>query len=176
MRHNMLSRHRGTESQRTRRENAFLCGLRKRACGDASSTLSARRLDRVACVSALRSAFFVFVLLLAAVAHAQTAKPVATLKIGVTLHPYYSWTTNVVGNLPGYEVRALLPGDIDAGDYQPRPQDIKRLADLDVVIVNGIGHDDFIFPMLKASGNTKVGDRAGERGDAADSGDAAAAA
>ena len=53
-------------------------------------------------------------------------------------------------------MRALLPGDIDAGDYQPRPQDIKRLADLDVVIVNGIGHDDFIFPMLKASGNTRA--------------------
>jgi len=110
----------------------------------------------VARVSALRSALFVFVFLLAAVAHAQTAKPVAPLKIGVTLHPYYSWASNVVGNLPGYEVRALLPGDIDAGDYQPRPQDIKRLADLDVVIVNGIGHDDFIFPMLKASGNTRA--------------------
>jgi zinc transport system substrate-binding protein len=94
--------------------------------------------------------------LLAAVAHAQTAKPAAPLKIGVTLHPYYSWTANVVGNLPGYEVRALLPGDIDAGDYQPRPQDIKRLADLDVVVVNGIGHDDFIFPMLKASGNARA--------------------
>jgi zinc transport system substrate-binding protein len=89
-------------------------------------------------------------------AAAQTAKPVAPLKVGVTLHPYYSWTANVVGNLPGYEVRALLPGDIDAGDYQPRPQDISRLADLDVVIVNGIGHDDFIFPMLKASGNTRA--------------------
>lgn len=87
---------------------------------------------------------------------AQTAKPAAPLRIGATLHPYYSWTANVVGNLPGYEVRALLPGDIDAGDYQPRPQDIKRLADLDVVIVNGIGHDDFIFPMLKASGNTRA--------------------
>jgi len=33
---------------------------------------------------------------------------------------------------------------------------VKRLADLDVVIVNGIGHDDFIFPMLKASGNTRA--------------------
>jgi zinc transport system substrate-binding protein len=104
----------------------------------------------------LGSAFFVFVVLFAAIGHAQTAKPVALLKIGVTLHPYYSWTASVVGTLPGYEVRALLPGDIDAGDYQPRPQDIKRLADLDVVIVNGIGHDDFIFPMLKASGNTRA--------------------
>jgi zinc transport system substrate-binding protein len=115
-----------------------------------------QRSRRVFCGSALRSAFFVFVVLFVSVAHAQTAKPASTLKIGVTLHPYYSWTANVVGNLPGYEVRALLPGDIDAGDYQPRLQDIKRLADLDVVIVNGIGHDDFIFPMLKASGNTRA--------------------
>jgi zinc transport system substrate-binding protein len=110
----------------------------------------------VARVSALKTAIFGLCFFIANVAHAQTSTPAAPLKIGVTLHPYYSWTANVVGNLPGYEVRALLPGDIDAGDYQPRPQDIKRLADLDVVIVNGIGHDDFIFPMLKASGNTRA--------------------
>jgi zinc transport system substrate-binding protein len=78
------------------------------------------------------------------------------LKVGVTLHPYYSWTANVVGDLPGYEVRAVLPGDIDAGDYQPRPEDIKKLADLDAIVINGIGHDDFIMPMLKAAGNSGI--------------------
>jgi len=92
-------------------------------------------------------------LLVAASAPAQT-RPV--LKIGVTLHPYYSWTKNVVGQLPGYEVRSILPGEIDAGDYQPRPEDIKKLADLDAIVVNGIGHDDFIVPMIKASNNKKV--------------------
>jgi zinc transport system substrate-binding protein len=85
---------------------------------------------------------------------AQSAPP--TLKIGVTLHPYFSWTKNVVGTLPGYEVRSILPGEIDAGDYQPRPDDIKKLTDLDAIVVNGIGHDDFIFPMIKASGNKKI--------------------
>jgi zinc transport system substrate-binding protein len=94
-------------------------------------------------------------LLVAATAVAAGAAP-AKLKIGVTLHPYYSWTTNVVGNLPGVEVRPILPGEIDAGDYQPRPEDIKKLADLDAIVVNGIGHDDFIFPMIKASGNKKL--------------------
>jgi zinc transport system substrate-binding protein len=79
-----------------------------------------------------------------------------TLKIGVTLHPYYSWTKNIVGTLPGYEVRSILPGEIDAGDYQPRPDDIKKLADLDAIVVNGIGHDDFVMPMIKASGNTGI--------------------
>jgi zinc transport system substrate-binding protein len=80
----------------------------------------------------------------------------APLKIGVTLHPYYSWTKNVVGALAGYEVRPILPGEIDAGDYQPRPEDIKKLIDLDAIVVNGIGHDDFIFSMLKATGNKRV--------------------
>src|ERR1700730_13273958 len=92
-----------------------------------------------------------YFLLAASAAHAQPAK---TLKVGVTLHPYYSWTKNVVGDLPGYEVRPILPGEIDAGYYQPRPEDIKKLMDLDAIVVNGIGHDDFILPMLKASGNT----------------------
>src|SRR5262245_16063483 len=98
---------------------------------------------------------FTVALLLGETASA-TAQTTKTLKIGVTLHPYYSWTKNVVGDLPGYEVRSILPGEIDAGDYQPRPDDIKKLIDLDAIVVNGIGHDDFITPMLKASGNTKI--------------------
>lgn len=87
---------------------------------------------------------------------AQGQGPTGALKIGVTLHPYFSWTRNVIGTLPGYEVRSILPGDIDAGDYQPRPDDIKKLVDLDAIVVNGIGHDDFIFPMIKASGNSGI--------------------
>jgi len=95
----------------------------------------------------------VVVLAFAGIAMAQ---PTPTLKIGVTLHPYYSWTKNVVGSLPGYEVRSILPGEIDAGDYQPRPDDIKKLVDLDAIVVNGIGHDDFIMPMIRSSGNKKL--------------------
>jgi zinc transport system substrate-binding protein len=98
--------------------------------------------------------FAATVLLLSATTASAQARP--TLKIGITLHPYYSWTANVVGKLPGYEVRPILPGEIDAGDYQPRPEDIKKLADLDAIVVNGIGHDDFIMPMIKASGNKHI--------------------
>jgi len=82
----------------------------------------------------------------------ETRRP---LKVGVTLHPYYSWTANVVG-ASGVEVRPILPGEVDAGDYQPRPQDIQKIADLDAIVVNGVGHDDFIFDMIKASGNDKL--------------------
>ena len=101
----------------------------------------------------LTAVAFIVALGWSAAASAQT-KP--ALKIGITLHPYYSWTKNVVGDLRGYEVRPILPGEIDAGDYQPRPDDIKKLIDLDAIVINGIGHDDFIMPMLKASGNKKI--------------------
>src|SRR5262249_15483477 len=96
------------------------------------------------------------ILVSGAAGHAQAAQTGSTLKIGVTLHPYYSWTKNVVGDLPGYDVRPILPGEIDAGDYQPRPEDIKKLVDLDAIVLNGIGHDDFITSMIKASGNKKL--------------------
>jgi zinc transport system substrate-binding protein len=89
----------------------------------------------------------------------DTVSPLAAgapLKIGVTMHPYYSWVKNVAGDAKDVEVRPILPGEVDAGDYQPSPADIKKLSDLDALVVNGIGHDDFIGEMLKASGNTKV--------------------
>ena len=100
-----------------------------------------------------RAAILVAMMVNSAAALAQNPPP---LKIGVTLHPYYSWTRNIVGDLPGYEVRSILPGEIDAGDYQPRPDDIKKLVDLDAIVVNGIGHDDFIMPMIRAAGNKKL--------------------
>ena len=104
-----------------------------------------------------RSAALVGVLTLAMVqwAPADAGPNAPVLKVGVTLHPYYSWTKNVVGDT-GVEVRPILPGEVDAGDYQPRPEDIKKLADLDAIVVNGVGHDDFIFDMIKASGNEKL--------------------
>jgi zinc transport system substrate-binding protein len=84
---------------------------------------------------------------------ALTLLAAAPLEVGVTLHPYYSWAANVTAGLP-IEVRSVLPGEVDVGSYQPRPQDVAGLAGLDVLLVNGLGHDDFIGPMLKASGNT----------------------
>jgi zinc transport system substrate-binding protein len=90
--------------------------------------------------------------LLALAADAVAAEP---LRVGVTLHPYYSWTANVVKDT-GIEVVAVLPGEVDAGDYQPRPEDIAKLTRLDALVVNGVGHDDFIDDMIKAAGNAKL--------------------
>jgi zinc transport system substrate-binding protein len=81
--------------------------------------------------------------------------PPAKLRVGVTLHPYYSWVANVVKGTD-VDVRSILPGEIDAGNYQPRAEDIRKLADLDAIVINGVGHDDFILDMLKASGNPRI--------------------
>jgi zinc transport system substrate-binding protein len=106
--------------------------------------------------SCVRCAWLFLAAALLALPAAASAQSMPTLKIGVTLHPYYSWTKNIVGNLPGYDVVPVLPGDVDSGDYQPRPEDIKKIVGLDAIVINGIGHDDFIMPMIKASGNTHL--------------------
>jgi len=91
----------------------------------------------------------------AALPGAPAGKTPAPLRVGVTLHPYYSWTANVVAGTD-VEVRAILPGEVDAGNYQPRAEDIQKLADLDALVINGVGHDDFILDMVKASGNARI--------------------
>ncbi len=81
--------------------------------------------------------------------------PLPPLQVGVTLHPYYSWTRAIVAGTD-VEVRPLLPGEVDASSYQPRVEEIRKLAALDVLVVNGLGHDDFIGSMIEASGNQKL--------------------
>ncbi len=73
------------------------------------------------------------------------------LRIGVTLHAYYSWVQNL-----GSATTIVVPvrsSDSDPHLYQPLPEDIARLKTLDALVINGIGHDEFIRPMLQAVGD-----------------------
>ncbi len=76
------------------------------------------------------------------------------LRIGVTLHAYYSWAANIVGDAA--DIVPVLPVGADPHSYQPRPEDVERLVDLDILIINGLGHDDFIDPMLAAAAGDTV--------------------
>lgn len=71
------------------------------------------------------------------------------LRVGVTLHPYYSFVANIVGDRA--EAVPLIPVGFNPHAYEPRAEDIRRLSSLDVVVVNGIGHDDFAERMIAAS-------------------------
>ncbi len=78
-------------------------------------------------------------------------KNVCSLHIGTSLHPYYSWVKNIVGDAA--DVSTLIPSGVDPHSYQPVASDMKHLEGLDVVVVNGLGHDEFVNPMLKAIDN-----------------------
>ena len=76
------------------------------------------------------------------------------LKIGVTLQPYYSFVVNTVKDKA--EVIPVVRLDkYDSHSYQPKPEDIKRINELDVIVVNGVGHDEFIFDILNAADRKK---------------------
>ncbi len=89
--------------------------------------------------------FFLLILLFSGWVHAGDKK----LKIGVTLHPYYSFTANIVGDAA--EVIPLIGAGFNPHNYRPQPEDIKRCMELDVMVVNGIGHDEFAFEIMDAA-------------------------
>lgn len=73
------------------------------------------------------------------------AKP----KIGITLLPIYSYVSNIVKDK--MEVVPVLPENVDVHTYKPVAKDIKKLTDLDYIVVNGIGHDEFVKPMIRTA-------------------------
>ena len=76
------------------------------------------------------------------------------LKIGVTLQPYYSFAVNIVKDKADV-IPVVRLDQYDSHSYQPKPDDIKRMNTLDVLIVNGIGHDEFIFDILNSADRKK---------------------
>ena len=72
------------------------------------------------------------------------------LRIGVTLHPYYSFVTNIVGDLA--DVVPLIDAEANPHGYSPRPDDMIRITSMDALVVNGIGHDAWAFEILDAAG------------------------
>ena len=81
---------------------------------------------------------------------AQAAEAGHRLQIGITLHPYYSFAVGIVGDRA--DVIPLIASDANPHGYQPRPDDMRRATTLDVLIVNGIGHDEWAFEIIEAAG------------------------
>ncbi|MDP9481813.1 MAG: metal ABC transporter substrate-binding protein, partial [Chloroflexota bacterium] len=60
---------------------------------------------------------------------------------------------DIVQNIGGSRVAAtsILPPGVGPEDYEPKPDDAKRLADAKLIVSNGVGLDDFLDGLL-ASG------------------------
>jgi zinc transport system substrate-binding protein len=87
-------------------------------------------------------------------AWAQTFKNGSHLTVGITLHPYYSFVANIVGDKA--DVVPLIGAGYNPHNYNPLPDDIKRAQTLDVLVVNGVGHDTWAFEIMEASGGADV--------------------
>lgn len=72
------------------------------------------------------------------------------LKVGITLHPYYSFVSNIAGDK--VDVIPLISADSNPHGYTPQASDMKRILDMDALVVNGIGHDSWAFEVLAAAG------------------------
>lgn len=72
------------------------------------------------------------------------AKP---LVVGITLHPYYSYTAQVVGDRA--TLLPLIASGFNPHNYELQPSDIKRLSSMDALVLNAIGHDEFAVNALE---------------------------
>ncbi len=94
------------------------------------------------------------IVVLMVIASGITASPEAKrLCIGVGLLPYYSYVKNVVRDKA--DVVPMIEAGSNTHGYRVGPNDIKRALGISVVVVNGVGHDEFVFDILKGAGIDK---------------------
>jgi len=94
-----------------------------------------------------------FLSLIAALLLGSQAADAARLKVGITLHPYYSFVANIVGDRA--DIVPLIDSEANPHGYAPQPADMVRMMSMDVLVVNGIGHDAWAFEILDAAGMRK---------------------
>jgi ABC-type Zn uptake system ZnuABC Zn-binding protein ZnuA len=63
-------------------------------------------------------------------------------------------TQNVAGDR--LKVAALMPLGADPHSFEPTPKDVARVADSEVLIVNGAGFEDFLNPLLQNAGGKRL--------------------
>lgn len=86
-------------------------------------------------------------LLLAACHHGQcAAKP---LHILATTFPVYQFTTNTCSKADNVDVDLLIPASAGCPhDFSLKPADLKKLAEADVIVINGAGLEEFLSKPL----------------------------
>ena len=100
---------------------------------------------------------FVFPLLLCLVLSGMNAAAASgaekRLKVLTSTFPVYQITRNVVQGIAAIEVDLMIPADMGCPhDYALIPQDMRKLATADVLVVNGLGLEEFLgAPVRKAN-------------------------
>ncbi len=86
----------------------------------------------------------------AAMAQAADTPSAPVLKVVATLSVLADIAREVGG--PAVEVTALVGPNADAHVFEPTPSDVRRVAQADVVVTNGLRYEGWIDRLIKASG------------------------
>jgi len=78
-------------------------------------------------------------------------QPRTTLQVVTTVLPVNLFTQAVAGDCA--TVIPLLPAGADTHAFQARPQDVATLGKAQVLVINGLGLEAFIEPLLKSADN-----------------------
>ena len=86
-------------------------------------------------------------------AFAQSPSP-EKLQVVTSFLPVQSHTLAIAGDL--VNVKQLLAKDTGPHDFQLTPADVKKLSDADLLIINGVGIEEWIGELIKKSGNKNL--------------------
>jgi ABC-type Zn uptake system ZnuABC Zn-binding protein ZnuA len=81
-----------------------------------------------------------------------------TLKVLASTFPLYQITRNITAGASGIEVDLMIPAQMGCPhDYALTPQDMRKLAKADILIINGQGMEEFLgAPLQKANPALKI--------------------
>src|SRR5215210_9252810 len=65
---------------------------------------------------------------------------------------------DIVANIGGsrISVSSIIPPGVGPEDYEPKPDDARRLADAQLVVSNGVGLDGFLDKLVSAGGTSRA--------------------
>ena len=65
---------------------------------------------------------------------------------------------DIVRNVGGdrVAVTSIIPAGVGPEDYEPKPDDARKLAGADLIVSNGVGLDDFLDKLVNAAGEGSV--------------------
>ena len=76
------------------------------------------------------------------------------VKISVSFNALYEFAVAVGGDKAAVSV--IIPDGTEPHDFEPKARDLAALRDADILIVNGLGMDDWADDAVKAAGNTDI--------------------
>ncbi len=85
---------------------------------------------------------------------AQSSNGKATLKVIAAETFLADIAQNVAGDR--VKIEALMPIGVDPHGFEPTPTDVAKIADSDVLIVNGAGFEEFLARLLQNAGGQRA--------------------